>query len=225
LGGVDVQLQTRSAVYDVGCDEINGTGAIINYPLDSNLVGAGKPVVAMTPVHLISFKTLVVNNLVKLIWTVDNEVNFKEYEIEWCTDANNFQKIATINAVGSNQASYSYQHNNAFKGNNFYRLKMIDKDGTYTYSYIRTADLSKGLYVNVYPNPAQQYVTIDLNGSLQQQAQIILIDHLGREIKRISSINSNSINISLVGLSPGMYHIEVVQSNHTTINFPIMIVH
>ena len=45
IGNLDAQGQTRSAIFDAGCDEINGTGTIINYPLDSNLVGAGKPLI------------------------------------------------------------------------------------------------------------------------------------------------------------------------------------
>ncbi len=44
LGGKDVQGLTRSSVFDVGCDELNGTGAVLYFPLDSTLVGAGTPV-------------------------------------------------------------------------------------------------------------------------------------------------------------------------------------
>lgn len=44
LGSKDVQGLTRSAVYDVGCDELNGIGSVLYIPLDSTLVGAGTPV-------------------------------------------------------------------------------------------------------------------------------------------------------------------------------------
>ncbi len=44
LGVLDLQGQTRSSVYDVGCDETNGTGMVMNRPLDTNMVGAGKPI-------------------------------------------------------------------------------------------------------------------------------------------------------------------------------------
>jgi hypothetical protein len=43
LSNKDAQGQTRSSVFDIGCDEINGSGSFLNFPLDSNLVGAGKP--------------------------------------------------------------------------------------------------------------------------------------------------------------------------------------
>jgi poly(beta-D-mannuronate) lyase len=45
IGNLDAQGQTRSAVFDAGCDELNGTGDPAFFPLDSNLVGAGKPII------------------------------------------------------------------------------------------------------------------------------------------------------------------------------------
>ena len=41
LGGIDAQRQTRSAIYDIGCDELNGTGSVLTGPLDSSKVGVG----------------------------------------------------------------------------------------------------------------------------------------------------------------------------------------
>ena len=46
LNNQDAQGQTRSSQFDIGADEINGTGNILNYPLTPNLVGAGSPTIA-----------------------------------------------------------------------------------------------------------------------------------------------------------------------------------
>lgn len=42
LNGLDAQRQSRSAIYDVGCDELNGSGSVLTGPLDSTKVGAGR---------------------------------------------------------------------------------------------------------------------------------------------------------------------------------------
>ena len=42
LSGSDAQRQYRSSVYDIGCDELNGTGNVVVGPLDSTKVGVGK---------------------------------------------------------------------------------------------------------------------------------------------------------------------------------------
>jgi hypothetical protein len=47
LGNLDAQGQTRSSVFDAGCDEINGNGMVTNFPLDSNVVGAGRPIIVL----------------------------------------------------------------------------------------------------------------------------------------------------------------------------------
>jgi len=47
LGNLDAQGQNRSSVFDAGCDEINGNGMVTNFPLDSNVVGAGRPIIVL----------------------------------------------------------------------------------------------------------------------------------------------------------------------------------
>ncbi len=219
LNGLDVQAQTRSAIYDIGCDEINGTGSVLAYPLDSNLVGAGKPQLVM-PVQLISFKALLVNKSVQLKWQAANEINFKQYDVETGTDGIHF---SLLSSVAANASTYSYQHNAPKEGYNYYRLKMVDKDGSFSYSPIRTVNIGKGITVNIYPNPATHDVTVDLNGTLQPQTQIILLDASGKQVKKLAAI-SNTVNINIERLAKGMYQLQVVQQSKTMLSYPLMIV-
>lgn len=222
LDGIDAQGELRSATYDIGADEINGTGTVVSYPLDSNLVGAGKPQ-AIVPVHLIDFKALLINKNASITWNVSNEVNFKQYNLEYSNDGRNFLLLSIISAKGSSTStSYAYQHNGLQEGKYFYRLKMMDKDGSFAYSPIRLISVGKSISVNVYPNPARQFVTVDLNGTLQPQTEIVLLDATGKELRKIKVAN-NSSNISLSNLSTGMYHLSVVESGRTIANYPLVI--
>jgi len=223
LNGLDAQGQTRSATYDIGADETNGTGTVLAYPLDSNLVGAGKPQ-SVVPVYLISFKALLVNKTAILSWEVANEINFKQYNLEYSNDAINFQVVATLSAKGANAstASYNYQHGNLIEGKYYYRLKMIDKDGSYNYSPVRLVTVGKTLSVNVYPNPAQHFLTVDLNGTLNPQTEIILFDATGREVKKVKA-TSNSVNISLDKMVAGMYHLSIIEQGNNIFYYPLMI--
>ncbi len=56
LGGIDAQRQTRSAIYDIGCDELNGTGSVLTGPLDSSKVGVGNSL--QYSIQTITFPTL-----------------------------------------------------------------------------------------------------------------------------------------------------------------------
>ena len=223
LNGLDAQGFTRSATYDVGCTELNGSGTIIASPLDSNEVGAGKPVKTL-PVHLLSFKTLLVNRVTNIDWTVTNEQNFKAYNIEWSVDAERYQSIGMIASKGisSGPVNYNFQHNNTAIGSNYYRLKMIDKDGTFQYSNVRLVNVVKNISLSIYPNPAQQYLTIDLNGTLQPQTEVIMTDPNGKEIKRLKLVG-NTVNISLQNLLPGLYLIKLFENGRSISNHPIIV--
>ncbi|RYZ15752.1 MAG: hypothetical protein EOP49_52610, partial [Sphingobacteriales bacterium] len=72
LNGKDVQIQNRSAIYDVGADELNGSGQVIARPLTSAEVGAGTS--ASLPVTLLDFNAKAVGNTTVLTWKVANEI-------------------------------------------------------------------------------------------------------------------------------------------------------
>ena len=224
LANADAQGQIRSAVYDVGADEINGTGSVLYYPLNNTLVGAGTPLVIL-PVHLISFDATLSNTKVNVAWSVTNQVNFKQYEVEWSTDGSNFRSIAVINANNVNglNAMYSYLHINPSEGKNYYRLKMINVDGSFEYSLVKVVNISKGISINVFPNPAQKFISVNLNGIPTANIQINLIDAEGRTVKRFNNI-ANSTNISIENLSAGIYELKVANKNKILITYPLMII-
>lgn len=117
------------------------------------------------PVQLTSFTgTLTAQQQVELKWQTVTEINSDHYVIENSKDGINYTAIDSVTAAGwSNSPKlYKYTHQNPKAGKSFYRLKQLDKDGTYTYSSIVTINNSpaKELAVSVYPNPATDKVTM-----------------------------------------------------------------
>lgn len=219
LNGLDAHSQVRSSVYDVGCDELNGSGNVINYPLDSNLVGAGKPLVLL-PVHLLAFKALLVNKNVQLTWSVGSEINFKQYVVEVSNNAINFSQLEIVNAKGQN--AYTYTHYTVQEGKYFYRIKLVDKDGSFTYSPIRMITVDKTLSIHLYPNPAKQFVTINFNGSIQPNTELVLVDVSGKQVLQ-QVVNANSINLSLKNIPSSMYVLQVKQDGTIKNHQPLII--
>jgi len=224
MNGLDAQGQTRSAVYDPGADEVNGSGSIISYPLDSTLVGAGKPQQIVLPVHLLSFNAVLVNNAVQVNWQVSEEINCKQYTIEWGTDGVHFSALAVIAARATSgvTTSYDYQHTAPATSNNYYRLKIEDNDGSYRYSAVRQVQLSKNLSIQVYPNPAQYFITINLNGAVQLPAMILLFDGSGRAVRKLA-ITANTIHVPLQGLAAGLYHLQVTDGTKNLYNYAFVV--
>lgn len=108
------------------------------------------------PVTLIDFKA---NKDEKqqtafLYWNVANELNFETYNVERSTDGKTFTQIGNVKAIAKSEYHFSDYHPET--GVNYYRLQLLNTDGSYSYSPIRTLLFDKdGTQLNVYPNPVK----------------------------------------------------------------------
>ncbi len=216
LNYLDVNGKTRTALFDVGCQELNGTGNIIASPLDSTLVGAGKPVI-ITPVTLINFSAFTVNNAINLKWFVENEINFLQYEIEYSVNGINFVKTSTVKAL--QQSSYSYVFTDKSNSKNYFRLKLVDKNGTFSYSNVAVVDAK--IAFNIYPNPTKNFITIDVSND-QHKYYAIITDMLGKPVKQ-AMLASQHNTISTNGFIDGFYTVQIIENNQVVNIYPIII--
>ncbi len=206
----DIKLMSEAAVFTTA-KLFDGTNAV---KFTKNLVT--KIVTTVLPLNLLSFGAYLQQRDALLQWETNNEVNTQLFEIERSFDGINFSKAGQVNATGnSSRSNYGYtdvslpQYPN-YKGLVFYRLKMKDRDGSFTYSKtIRLSNINTGL-LTVSPNPVKDQLTIsgfkdnrlydvsvrDISGKLLQKG-------------RISFVN-NRLDVS--SLAAGIY-ILAVQTN------------
>ncbi len=89
------------------------------------------------PLTITTFNAALVTNNAHLAWTTAAELNAKAFEVERSTDDTNFKPIGQVAATNrSNGSSYIFIDKDLKKGTNCYRLKAIDKDGSFKYSKI-----------------------------------------------------------------------------------------
>jgi len=220
LNIADAQGQARSGVYDVGADEVNGSGSVIAYPLNAALVGAGTPSYSALPVHLISFGGIVLSNANLLKWQAENETNFKQYELEYSSDGLHYSTLAVVAAT--NQSLYSYKHFQATSTKTYYRIKLVNSDGKDAYSKVVLLQANANLSVQVYPNPAHDYLMVDVEGSMNAQTKIALINNAGVVVQSMKA-SKNPTRISIQHLAKGLYHLQISQSETPTVFYPFII--
>ncbi|HRF19043.1 MAG TPA: T9SS type A sorting domain-containing protein, partial [Chitinophagaceae bacterium] len=175
------------------------------------------------PLHLITFTANFFNGSVLLKWETEQERNTDYFVIERNTGAG-FVNIGTIAAGGntSTRSFYDYTDNKA-AGLGFqsaqYRLKTIDKDGSFVYSsvvFISFADLLTRLQIN--PNPvADGIAKVSITSPAEQQANWKIIDNSGRIVlKGIVQLSRglNGFSIMTGSLSTGIYYLEVSTRVH-----------
>ena len=116
------------------------------------------------------------NNLSKLNWSISNEVNTLNYTIESSVNGKDFTTVAVINA--NNAKNYS----TSIYTNGFYRIKAIDKDGSFVYSSVINFTTITSREVSVYPNPVKGKLNIQLNAFKADNYKVSLISSLGQSV-------------------------------------------
>jgi hypothetical protein len=161
------------------------------------------------PVTLLNFTGEAQAEAVALKWTVTNELNFSNYGVERSTDGITYTLIGTVPAQSSNtenEKNYTFTDNSPANGYNYYRLKLVDKDGAYSYSKIVAVDFG-GAQVKVYPNPfiSQLMVTTDGSGTTNV---VRLLDASGKSLLQ-KTFTGGSITLDVSGLAAGNYLVQV----------------
>ncbi len=172
-----------------------------------------KPVsLSVLPLSLLDFTATLYQNKSLLKWTTTDEINTSKYEIE---NSNNSIVWKTIGSVTSQNAagihSYNFIDENHQYSLNYYRIKMIDKDGRFKYSPIRTIDVNKinATFV-IAPNPATTSAKIYCNTGISN-ATICIYDAQGKEVYRnnYNGILLNKFDLNTNILSSGTYVVSI----------------
>lgn len=219
LNNVDALGTTRTIPYSVGATEVNGRGTVIVYPLDSTMVGAGTPIIPL-PVSLSSFTGTTNSGAATLTWKVENEVSMKEYQLEYSNNGLDFTTVSRM--LAANKAMYTFQNNASPSIKNYYRLKLINKDGSYVYSaVIVLSEPNITANVNLYPNPSKGYFNLNAS-NINPNSHIELIDFKGRTVKSFE-INSGLTKVSIEGLSVGMCNLVLFEGKKRIAAIPFLV--
>ena len=132
------------------------------------------------PVEFISFTgQLLPDETVRLQWEAITDQQHDYFEMEKSADGTNFISIGR----GPSSAPYWGIDTAPFIGNNFYRIKQMDKDGTITYSNTINVYYDPGsFYVSVYPNPVDDILNVKINFAKADQYIISITDLAGRKV-------------------------------------------
>ncbi len=175
----------------------------------------------IVPLKLLSFiaKKLEKTNL--LLWTTAAEENVSHFEIERSSNGREFSKIG---AVKAGQTQYSFTDDFSSPSllerggvRFYYRLKMLDKDGQFTYSPIRSLTINhSSLTITLFPNPAKDnlQVQIDSDKPTTLQMQVLSLDGKVLLSNGFSAAEGSSLrSINIGALQKGSYFLKVISAD------------
>ena len=207
----------------VGLEGVSKYGNVIG--VDDIAVRANSPL----PVTFASFSGLKEGAKNILQWSTTTELNNAFFSLERSLDGTSFSELTTIASKATNGNSnaalnYEFADVKPVMGNNYYRLKQVDKDGKYSYSQIVLLKGSKanGISISaIYPNPAKDNVSIVFNAETVTKVHIALVDVAGKVLQQkqtILSIGQTSYTTDISTLRAGNYLIRVTDLNGVIID-------
>jgi Secretion system C-terminal sorting domain len=108
-------------------------------------------------------KAQLVNNTTLISWATSQEINTSKFEIEFSADGTSFVKLGEVAAAGNSNtiSNYNFTHPKPITGFNFYRIKQIDIDGSFTYSVIvKVLNRNDIKQTIIAPNPVSDVLNI-----------------------------------------------------------------
>ncbi|WP_192579182.1 T9SS type A sorting domain-containing protein [Dyadobacter aurulentus] len=159
------------------------------------------------PVTLIRFEAVKKEAIAVLTWTTSFETNADRFEIEHSENGKTWKQLGIVMAAGesTDDHTYSFDDSKPLKGENLYRLKMVDRDDTFAYSQIRSLVFSDS-EAEIYPNPVSVGKKLNLTiGDLGTVRSIQFFDSAGKMV--LQSPVARTIDTDR--LIPGLYIMQI----------------
>lgn len=173
------------------------------------------------PVELLFFNALKNNGSVELTWATASQLNFDYFSVEYSTDGLVWTEIERIKGEGTTQNKDEYDLKNVkvLTGTNYYRLRMVDLDGTFEYSKVAMIIIEAPMLVSIYPNPVKQSeaISIELNFTPNDVDKVIVYNSFGVELMNFA-VSSTKLSVPLSDLKAGTYIVKYVSANSSLMN-------
>jgi hypothetical protein len=157
-----------------------------------------------------------------LQWKTSQEINSDKFVIEQSSNGLNFAAVSEVKAA-NNANGKSYQASvSQPSGIAYYRLKLLDRDGKFSFSPVVTVRTSCGSedYLTVYPNPVSTNLTVSFHTTYKGTANLVLVNAVGQQLashKIKITTAANTINLDLNNYAPGMYMLYLADDSGTKI--------
>ncbi|MFP5041212.1 T9SS type A sorting domain-containing protein [Parasediminibacterium sp. JCM 36343] len=173
---------------------------------------------ATLPLRLLSFTAIANAQAIDLNWATADEINTSVFLVEKSTDGNSFTTIGSVAAAGatSGQRQYAFHdtHLSASNALCFYRLKMEDKDGSFTYSNVLAVKARQVSNLKITVNPVHNTLYISHEASGKNASVVLFTIDSKVVLQHASAENATGEAINVANLSSGTYLLAFFNNGH-----------
>ncbi len=171
-------------------------------------------VVSPLPVTLLDFHAVKEQTTVHLNWSTSDETKSKSFDIERSSSGKLWEVIGSVQAQGESNTRHAYYFtdSNPHFGSNYYRLKMIDLDQTFSFSKITQLRIEE-FNIRIFPNPVCDFLTIE-TGDIHGINRIRIVDINGLCILDLEDKISSVVDVRT--LNAGTHLLQIQKTDGTT---------
>ena len=149
----------------------------------------------------------------KLQWITNTGYKNDYFEIERLNANGSFDILGRQNAyAGDDMKSYTFTDNDPLDGDNFYRINSISNGNTPPqYSEVKKVTFSKNDGINIFPNPADEFINVDLRQYEGKTVALSVYNSVGLLVQKqtIEKVSTAPQQIDVQGFSTGSYLLRV----------------
>ena len=159
------------------------------------------------PMQLESFDATNAIDKNLLNWRTGTENQISLYNIERSEDGETFKVIGSVTPINKSDSRYSYVDAVNGRPTSYYRLSIIEINGKIEYSGVVKVSSNIEKALTLYPNPSNDFVTVDLGSELNKGQSLSIMDVNGKIV--YSSVpTTQTALINLKGIMPGFYTVH-----------------
>ena len=175
--------------------------------------------VAVAPIELMVFRARQIEEMVSVEWETDRESNNHSFIVERSTNGSDFDKIVQMPAKGDMETPTRYATTDLepYLGQNYYRLKILNVDGSFHYSHTVAVFIKSFAQPRLYPNPVRDELHLFLGENRSEAAHVRIFDQLGRVVfSGELSLENGEMQMSTDNMNireGGSYYLKINFSN------------
>jgi hypothetical protein len=172
------------------------------------------------PVELVSFEGTEKESSIILVWVTASQLNFSHFEIEHSLDGEQWNMLAATQGEGttSERMEYTYTDDLPGNGKNYYRLRMVDLDGTFKYSPVILVSAEVGKAIAIIPNPVVDN-NMEYRLSFEPAAgdRLAIYDLTGAQLYSVEPVNFSGRVELPTTIKSGTYLVRYKSSTFTKV--------
>jgi len=196
----------------ISAQRIDGSSGTTSGRIDNISITVYYTDPSLLPVSLVNFSAKKNNSSINITWTTDDESGISNYEVQRSSDGRNFSNIQSVQSRNTvTRTSYAATDSKPLNGIGYYRLKMVEVDGSATFSKIATVQFATGNLITIYPTLWKKGTTLNISNPNNEKLTAHFFNSAGQHIG-ISTTIGSALQTNMLNDQKGIIYYKIINA-------------